>query len=296
MNLLLVPMHKITGQTDLQQMEEDVIAGIQTGAERMILDEIVAKTKQRMKEVQRDISLQEIKEKALALGSDTGYPFEKALRGEEIGFICEVKKASPSKGLIAADFPYVKIAKEYEQAGATAISVLTEPYFFQGANDYLTQIRSQVSIPILRKDFTIDPYMIYEAKVIGADAILLICAVLTDEELNAYYKLADSLGLSVLVEAHDEEEVRRAIAIGARIIGVNNRNLKDFTVDINNSIRLRQMIPEHVIFVSESGMKDAADIQRLRENRTDAVLIGETFMRSPDKKKMLGILRGVHAS
>ena len=258
----------------------------------MILDEIVAKTKQRMKEVQRELPLQEIREKALALSNDTGYPFEKALRAEEIGFICEVKKASPSKGLIAADFPYVKIAKEYEQAGAAAISVLTEPYFFQGANAYLTEIKQQVSIPVLRKDFTVDPYMIYEAKVIGADAVLLICAVLSDEELKSYFELADSLGLSVLVEAHDEEEVRRALAIGARIIGVNNRNLKDFTVDINNSIRLRRLVPENVVFVSESGMKDATDIQRLRENHTDAVLIGETFMRSSDKKKMLDTLRG----
>ena len=258
----------------------------------MILDEIVAKTKQRLKEVQREISLQEIKEKALAMNKDTGYPFEKALRGEEIQFICEVKKASPSKGLIAPDFPYVQIAREYEQAGAAAISVLTEPYFFQGANAYLTEIRQQVSIPLLRKDFTVDPYMIYEAKVIGADAILLICAVLSDRELKEYYELADLLGLSVLVEAHDEEEVRRALSIGARIIGVNNRNLKDFTVDINNSVRLREMIPDEVIFVSESGMKEPADIHRLRENHTDAVLIGETFMRSPDKKKMLDELRG----
>lgn len=258
----------------------------------MILDEIVAKTKERMREVQSETSLQEIREMALSMNKDTGYPFEKALRGEEIQFICEVKKASPSKGLIAPEFPYVEIAREYEQAGAAAISVLTEPYFFQGANAYLTEIRQQVSLPILRKDFTVDPYMIYEAKVIGADAILLICSVLSDMQLKEYYELADSLGLSVLVEAHDEEEVRRALAIGARIIGVNNRNLKDFTVDINNSVRLRRMIPDDVIFVSESGMKEQADIRRLRENHTDAVLIGETFMRSPDKKKMLDVLRG----
>lgn len=258
----------------------------------MILDEIVAKTKERMREVQSETSLQEIRGMALSMNKDTGHPFEKALRGEEIQFICEVKKASPSKGLIAPEFPYVEIAREYEQAGAAAISVLTEPYFFQGANAYLTEIRQQVSLPILRKDFTVDPYMIYEAKVIGADAILLICAVLSDMQLKEYYELADSLGLSVLVEAHDEEEVRRALAIGARIIGVNNRNLKDFTVDINNSVRLRRMIPDDVIFVSESGMKEQADIRRLRENHTDAVLIGETFMRSPDKKKMLDVLRG----
>ena len=185
--------------------------------------------------------------------------------------------------MIAPDFPYVAIAEEYEKAGANAISVLTEPYFFQGSDSYLQQISEHVSIPLLRKDFTIDPYMIYEAKVIGASAILLICAILTDEQLKSYLQLADSLGLSALVEAHDEAEVQRALSAGARIIGVNNRNLKDFTVDI----------PKEIVFVSESGMKTPEDIKRLRDNETDAVLIGETFMRSPDKKKMLEDLKGI---
>ena len=171
--------------------------------------------------------------------------------------------------------------------------MLTEPYFFQGSDSYLQQISEHVSIPLLRKDFTIDPYMIYEAKVIGASAILLICAILTDEQLKSYLQLADLLGLSALVEAHDEAEVQRALSAGARIIGVNNRNLKDFTVDIQNSIRLRKLIPKEIVFVSESGMKTPEDIKRLRDNETDAVLIGETFMRSPDKKKMLEDLKGI---
>ena len=258
-----------------------------------ILEEIAAKTRVRVAENQQKITLAQMKEQAQALNADTGFPMEQALKAEGISFICEVKKASPSKGLIAPDFPYVAIAEEYEKAGANAISVLTEPYFFQGSDSYLQQISEHVSIPLLRKDFTIDPYMIYEAKVIGASAILLICAILTDEQLKSYLQLADLLGLSALVEAHDEAEVQRALSAGARIIGVNNRNLKDFTVDIQNSIRLRKLIPKEIVFVSESGMKTPEDIKRLRDNETDAVLIGETFMRSPDKKKMLEDLKGI---
>lgn len=259
----------------------------------MILDEIVAKTKVRLEENKKKLPPEELQKQALSMAADTGFPFEKALKARGLSFICEVKKASPSKGLIAPDFPYVAIAEEYEKAGANAISVLTEPYFFQGSDSYLQQISEHVSIPLLRKDFTIDPYMIYEAKVIGASAILLICAILTDEQLKSYLQLADSLGLSALVEAHDEAEVQRALSAGARIIGVNNRNLKDFTVDIQNSIRLRKLIPKEIVFVSESGMKTPEDIKRLRDNETDAVLIGETFMRSPDKKKMLEDLKGI---
>lgn len=258
----------------------------------MILDEIVEKTKERMVEVKKTVPLKQLKEQALAMDANTGFPFEKALKKEQIQFICEVKKASPSKGIIAPDFPYVEIAKEYEQAGAAAISVLTEPYFFQGSNDYLREIAKHVSIPLLRKDFTVDEYMIYEAKVIGASAILLICSVLDTEQLRAYYQLAHSLGLSALVETHDEAEIEKALSVGAAVIGVNNRNLKDFTVDINQSVRLRKLVPEDVIFVSESGMKEPKDIQRLRDNHTDAVLIGETFMRSENKKQMLKNLRG----
>lgn len=258
----------------------------------MILDDIVEKTKERMAEVKKTVPLQQIKAQALGMNANTGFPFEKALKKEQIQFICEVKKASPSKGLIAPHFPYVEIAKEYEKAGAAAISVLTEPYFFQGSNEYLTEIARHVSIPLLRKDFTIDEYMIYEAKVIGASAILLICSVLDTEQLKSYFQLADSLGLSALVETHDEAEIEKARFAGARIIGVNNRNLKDFTVDINHSVKLRRLVPDDVIFVSESGMKEPKDIQRLRDHHTDAVLIGETFMRCEDKKQMLEKLRG----
>ena len=197
----------------------------------MILDEIVAKTKVRLEENKKKLPPEELQKQALSMAADTGFPFEKALKAQGLSFICEVKKASPSKGLIAPDFPYVAIAEEYEKAGANAISVLTEPYFFQGSDSYLQQISEHVSIPLLRKDFTIDPYMIYEAKVIGASAILLICAILTDEQLKSYYELATSLGLSVLVEAHDEKEVRRAIAIGADIIGVNNRDPEGYSIE-----------------------------------------------------------------
>ncbi len=252
----------------------------------MILDEIAAKTRERVAEAKAIIPLEEMKAKALAMEVTDAFPFAKALAKPGMSFICEVKKASPSKGLIAADFPYVDIARDYEDAGASAISVLTEPYYFQGSNAYLEEIVANVNIPVLRKDFTVDEYMIYEAKVIGASAVLLICAILTDEELTSWIKLAESLGLSALVEAHDAEEVSRAIAAGAKIIGVNNRDLKTFTVDIMNSVRLRELVPENVIYVSESGIKDALDVRRLKDNGTDAVLIGETFMRSPNKKQM----------
>lgn len=258
----------------------------------MILEEIAARTRQRVEEQKKLVSLEAMKQKALAMDANTGFPFLKALKGEDISFICEVKKASPSKGLIAPDFPYVDIAKEYEEAGAAAISVLTEPYYFQGSNAYLTEITEQVSIPVLRKDFTVDEYMIYEAKVIGASCVLLICAILDLDTLKSYLELAHSLGLSVIVEAHDEDEVKMALESGAGIIGVNNRDLRTFTVDINNSARYRKMVPEDIVFISESGIKTAEDIQKLRKNGTNAVLIGETFMRSADKKAALAQLRG----
>lgn len=258
----------------------------------MILDEIAERTRKRVEEQKQQISLEEMKEKALKMEPNTGFPFKKALQQEDIAFICEVKKASPSKGLIAPDFPYVSIAKEYEEAGAAAISVLTEPYYFQGSNAYLTEIAENVSIPVLRKDFTVDEYMIYEAKVIGASAVLLICAILDLDTLKSYLELAHSLGLSAIVEAHDENEVKMALSSGAGIIGVNNRDLRTFTVDINNSARYRKMVPQDVVFISESGIKTAEDIEKLRENGTNAVLIGETFMRSADKKAALAQLRG----
>lgn len=258
----------------------------------MILEEIAARTRERVAEQRKKISLEEMKRQALEMDANTGFPFAKALKTSDIAFICEVKKASPSKGLIASDFPYVQIAKEYEEAGAAAISVLTEPFYFQGSNEYLTEITKEVSIPVLRKDFTVDEYMIYEAKVIGASCVLLICAILDLDTLKSYLELAHSLGLSVIVEAHDENEVKMALESGAGIIGVNNRDLRTFTVDINNSARYRKMVPDDVIFISESGIKTAEDIQKLRENGTNAVLIGETFMRSADKKAALAQLRG----
>lgn len=315
----------------------------------MILDEIAEKTKERVAEQKKKVPLEEMKRQALDIvaretnnGSSpySKFLFRDNLAADGISFICEVKKASPSKGLIAPDFPYVEIAKEYEAAGASAISVLTEPFYFQGSNQFLMDIKKEVNIPLLRKDFTVDEYMIYEAKVIGASAVLLICAILDDEQLASYLQLAHELGMSALVEAHDEEEVRRAIACGAGIIGVNNRDLRTFTVDIMNSVRLRKLIPDMVpakrspmkesakgstkgsgtdtvcdvrsdiesdrgpdpfvecsvhqkmVYVSESGIKTKEDIDRLKANGTDAVLIGETFMRSPDKKKLFAELRG----
>ena len=256
----------------------------------MILDKIVKKTKIRVETAKKSISLDEIKK--LAKRSKTPFLFEKSLKLNDIAFICEVKRASPSKGVLSVDFPYLQIAKNYESAGASAISVLTEPDFFMGSNEYLTQIKNTVKIPVLRKDFTIDEYQIYEASVIGADAILLICAILDTDTIKDYIKIADSLGISALVEAHNETEVKSAIAAGARIIGVNNRNLNTFEVDINNSINLRKLVPDSIIFVSESGIKTNGDINRLRQNGANAVLIGETLMKSSDIQVELNKLRG----
>ena len=258
----------------------------------MILDEIAVKTRERIEAEKSRLPLAELKAQVAELDHNTGFPFEKALAKEGMSFICEVKKASPSKGVIAEHFPYVEIGKEYEKAGADAMSVLTEPFYFQGSNEYLTAIRREVSIPLLRKDFTVDEYMLYEAKKIGADAVLLICAILSPVQLSEYAGIAREMGLSALVEAHDENEIEMALQADAKIIGVNNRNLKDFTVDINNSICLRELVPRDILFVSESGMKTRADIERLEENGTNAVLIGETFMRSPDKAGALRELRG----
>lgn len=258
----------------------------------MILDRIVEATKIRVAQEKQVESPEAVKAAALALPSDTGFPFEAALRQQDFNFICEVKKASPSKGIIAEHFPYLDIAKEYEVAGAAAISVLTEPDFFKGDKKYLQEIASTVKIPVLRKDFIIDEYQIYQAKVWGASAILLICACLDVPTLTKFRELADSLGLSSLVEAHDEQEVQMAIDCGARIIGVNNRNLKDFTVDVQNSVRLRNLVQDDVIFVSESGLETPEDIQVLRDNNIGVALMGETFMRSPNKVEKLAYLYG----
>ena len=258
----------------------------------MILDKIVEATKIRVAQEKQVETPEAVKAAALALPSDTGFPFEAALRQQDFNFICEVKKASPSKGIIAEHFPYLDIAKEYEVAGAAAISVLTEPDFFKGDKKYLQEIASTVKIPVLRKDFIIDEYQIYQAKVWGASAILLICACLDVPTLTKFRELADSLGLSSLVEAHDENEVQMAIDCGARIIGVNNRNLKDFTVDVQNSVRLRNLVQDDVIFVSESGLETPEDIQVLRDNNIGVALMGETFMRSPNKVEKLAYLYG----
>ena len=258
----------------------------------MILEQIAERTRLRVEELSAEIPLHEVKSQALDMSADTGFPFERALRGEGVSFICEVKRASPSKGVIAEDFPYLDIAGSYESAGAAAISCLTEPYWFRGSNQYLKEIAREVSIPVLRKDFTVSEYMIYEAKALGAAAVLLICAILSPAQLMEYLELAHSLGLSALVEAHDEAEVRTAVESGARIIGVNNRDLRTFEVDITNSARLRGLVPRDRVFVSESGITAPQDVALLRENGTDAVLIGETLMRSADKRAALDALRG----
>ncbi|MCL2032267.1 MAG: indole-3-glycerol phosphate synthase TrpC [Methanomassiliicoccaceae archaeon] len=220
------------------------------------------------------------------------FAFENALRSEGMSFICEVKKASPSKGVIAEDFPFIQIAEEYEAAGASCISVLTEPDRFLGRDEHLVRIKERVSVPILRKDFTVDEYQLYQARAMGADAILLICALLDQTKIRKYLETADGLGLSCLVEAHDEREIETAVRAGARIIGVNNRDLKTFQVDLRNSVRLRKLVPDDVLFVSESGISSPEEIRLLAENRVDAVLIGESLMRSADKKAFLDHLRG----
>lgn len=256
-----------------------------------ILDELAEYARERVAAAKMRRPLEEVKAEALALPKGD-YRFEKALKKQGISFICECKKASPSKGLIAEEFPYVEIAKAYEAAGADCISVLTEPKWFLGSEQYLKEITNTVKIPCLRKDFTVDEYMIYEAKLLGASAVLLICSILSEEELQSYMKVCEDLGLSALVEAHDAGEVTMALRAGARIIGVNNRNLKDFTVNTDNSKKLRDMIPPEVIFVSESGVKTPEDVAALREIGVDAVLVGETLMRAEDKNEMLARLRG----
>ena len=267
-----------------------------------ILNEIAEKTRERIekdkKEMPREDLINEIRQKKVQMllnpliqseTAKTPHSFYQALKKPGMSYICEVKKASPSKGLIAPDFPYLDIAKEYKAAGASAISCLTEPFYFQGSDQYLWEIASEVDLPVLRKDFVVDDYMILQAAAYGAAAVLLICALLDDKQLREYREMAEDLGMDALVEAHDAEEVERALKSGARIIGVN---LKTFEVDMANSIKLRKLAPDDVIFVSESGIRTAEDIQRLHDNRIEAVLIGETLMRSPDKKAALEELNG----
>ena len=257
-----------------------------------ILEQLAAHARERTEQAKQQVSAETLRQQAFALPKGS-FSFENALRKPGISFISECKKASPSKGLIAPDFPYLDIAKEYEAAGADCISVLTEPKWFLGSNQYLKEIAGAVSIPCLRKDFTVDEYMILEAKVLGASAVLLICSILTEQQIRQYLRLCDALGLSALVEAHDEQEVQMALRAGARVIGVNNRNLKDFSVDTSNSRRLRALIPRDVLFVSESGVSSAADVEALRRIGADAVLIGETLMRAKDKKAKINELRGI---
>ena len=257
-----------------------------------ILDKLAASAKARCEAAKGKIPPEEIRR--LAENTPKGdFGFEKALKKPGMSFICECKRASPSKGLIAPEFPYLDIARDYEAAGADCISVLTEPEWFLGSDRYLEEIAHTVGIPCLRKDFTVDEYMIYEAKLLGASAVLLICSILDAERLREYIGVADSLGLSSLVEAHDEREIAAAVGAGARVIGVNNRNLKDFTVDTGNSGKLRSIVPDDIVFVSESGVSDAADVKRLYDAHVDAVLIGEALMRASDRKAKLAELRSL---
>ncbi len=256
-----------------------------------ILEKIAESTLRRVEKAKQSVSAEEMKERALALPKRS-FEFEKALKTDDIAFICECKKASPSKGVIVEDFPYLDIAREYEAAGADCISVLTEPYYFLGSTDYLREIAAAVKTPCIRKDFTTDSYMIYEARTLGASAVLLICSLLGPDRLAEYIGICDELGLSALVETHDAEEISMALEAGARIIGVNNRDLKDFSVSTANSVKLREYVPDGVIFVAESGIKTSADIARLREAGVDAVLVGETLMRAQDRKAALAALKG----
>lgn len=257
-----------------------------------ILDQLADHAKERIRQAKQQISPDEMRRKALERGRGN-FEFEKALRKPGISFICECKKASPSKGIIDKEFRYQQIAMEYEEAGADCISVLTEPKWFLGSDEYLREIALAVSIPCLRKDFTIDEYMIYQAKVLGASAVLLICSILSGGQLKEYLSVCDDLGVSALVEVHDENEVQMAMDCHARMVGVNNRNLKDFSVDMGNSKRLREMVSREVLFVAESGVKGGEDIKKLREIGADAVLVGEILMRAGDKKGKLEELRGI---
>ena len=258
----------------------------------MILDILAEAARKRVKRSEAQLPLAPLKRNALAAPAQPGFPFERALSRPGINFICEVKKASPSRGVIAPDFPYLEIAGDYERAGAAAISDLTEPEYFLGRDEYLSEISQAVHIPVLRKDFTVSAYQLYHAKLLGASAVLLICALLDTTILHDYIKICDELGISALVEAHDEREIESALNAGARVIGVNNRNLKDFTVDLGNSIRLRQLVPEEILFVAESGINTAAQVQKLHQQGVNGILIGEALMLAADKKAMLEELRG----
>ncbi len=257
-----------------------------------ILQQLADYARERTQAQKQLVSPGEMKEKALSLPKGS-FEFEKALRSPQLSFICECKKASPSKGIISHDFPYLSIARQYSQAGADCISVLTEPKWFLGRNEYLTQISQAVDIPCLRKDFTVDDYMIYQAKILGAKAVLLICSILSAKQIKEFIGIADTLGISALVEAHNSDEVKTALDCGARIVGVNNRDLRDFSVDTRNSSALRSLVPKDVLFVSESGINTAEDVRAVKQAGADAVLIGEALMRAPDISEKLRELKGV---
>lgn len=258
----------------------------------MILDTLAESTRKRVERKKQQVSLDAIRKKALSMPADAAFPFERALKAPGMSFICEVKRASPSKGMIAEHFPYLEIAEEYERAGASAISVLTEPAYFKGDDRYLFEIAAKVAVPVLRKDFTVDPYQIYEAKILGASAVLLICALLDTKTIREWIKISGELGLSALVEAHNERELDSALEADAEIIGVNNRDLKTFHVDLETSLRLREFVPKEKVFVAESGIHTPQDVRLLQGAGVDAVLVGEALMKSPDKKAMLDSLRG----
>ncbi|MBR6887477.1 MAG: indole-3-glycerol phosphate synthase TrpC [Selenomonadaceae bacterium] len=254
-----------------------------------ILEEIAKVARERVAADKEKISLDALKAQSSTFGG--GGKFLAALKRPELSFICEIKKASPSKGIIAENFPHVEIAREYEAAGADCVSCLTEPKYFLGSDKIFRDVRAEISLPMLRKDFTVDEYQIYQAKVLGADAVLLICAILDTATLEKFLTVCADLKLTALVETHDAQEIKSAIAAGAEIIGVNNRNLKNFSVDFSNAARLRELIPPEKIYVAESGVKNSADVATLKKIGADAVLIGETLMRAADKKAALQNLR-----
>nr|WP_297171449.1 indole-3-glycerol phosphate synthase TrpC [uncultured Agathobaculum sp.] len=256
----------------------------------MILDKLAAHARERVASAKARVPFEEIRTQAEALPRGD-FRFEKALAGKETAFICEIKKASPSKGVIDPQFDYIGAAGQYEEAGADCISVLTEPKWFLGSDDIFRAIRLSVDLPMIRKDFTVDAYQIYQSKVMGADAVLLITALLDGQTLEAYLAICDTLGLSALVETHDEAEMKMAAKAGARLIGVNNRNLKDFSVDLDNAARLRAGMPTNALFVAESGVSCPADAARLRRTGADAILVGEYLMRATDKQAALYALR-----
>jgi len=258
----------------------------------MMLEILADKARQRVRQKQSRVSLVQVARAAREAAKPANFPFERALRQPGINFICELKKASPSRGIIAADFPYRQIAQDYEQAGAAAISVLTEPEYFLGRDEYLADISRSVQLPLLRKDFTVSEYQLYEARLLGAAAVLLICALLEPAAIREYLKICDELGLSALVEVHDPYDIDKALGAGARLIGVNNRNLKDFTIDLNNSVQLRRLVPADIIFVAESGIRNSADVRLLQENQVNGILIGEALMLTLDKRAKLQELRG----